>query len=160
ASAVGLYPFTDVFRSSDRISLLIATLSAGIVPVADRVEHIDGRALLFSLRPAGVIVKPDVSATPTHGSLLNDARPAGEPLVSATHTDHGGLRALYVFAHPRTKDRSATFTPAALGLGGTVYIHDWFSGKGRIASATTPYTQQISGDPAYLIVVPVADSGI
>jgi hypothetical protein len=160
ASALGIYPFTDVFRSNDKISLLIATLSAGIVGVGDRIGEINGDNLLYSVRPDGVIVKPDVPAVPTDESILNDAHQAGEPLVSFTYTDHGPMRALYVFAHPRTNDRSATFTPEALGLGGPVYVYDWLAGKGRVVSGSDPWTQQITGDPAYLIVVPVGDSGI
>jgi len=160
ASALGVYPFTDVFRSNERVSMLIATLSGGIVGVGDRMGEVNGKNLLYAVRPDGVIVKPDVPAVPTDESILNDARDAGEPLVSFTYTDHGPMRALYVFAHPRTEDRTATFTPASLGLGGSIYIYNWISDKGRRASGDVPFTQPIKGDPAYLVVVPVGPSGI
>jgi hypothetical protein len=160
ASALGIYPFTDVFRSNEKNSLLIATLSAGVVGVGDRIGEVNGDNLLYSVRPDGIIVKPDVPAVPTDESILNDAHNAGEPLVSFTYTDHGPMRALYVFAHPRTDDRSATFTPEALGLGGSVYVYNWFASKGRVVAGNAPWTQQINGDPAYLIVVPVGNSGI
>jgi hypothetical protein len=160
ASALGVYPFTDVFRSSERVSMLIATLSGGIVGVGDRIGEVNGQNLLYAVRPDGVIVKPDVPAVPTDESILNDARNSGEPLVSFTYTDHGPMRALYVFAHPRTQDRTATFTPALLGLGGSVYIYNWIADKGRRASGDAPFTQPIKGDPAYLVVVPVGRSGI
>jgi hypothetical protein len=160
ASALGVYPFTDVFRSSERVSMLIATLSGGIVGVGDRMGEVNGQNLLYAVRPDGVIVKPDVPAVPTDESILNDARNAGEPLVSFTYTDHGPMRALYVFAHPRTQDRTATFTPASLGLGGSVYIYNWIADKGRRVSGDAPFTQPIKGDPSYLVVVPVGRSGI
>jgi hypothetical protein len=160
ASALGIYPFSDVFRSNERNSLLIATLSSGIVGVGDRIGEVNGKNLLYAVRPDGVIVKPDVPAVPTDESIINDAHNAGEPLVSFTYTDHGPMRALYVFAHPRTADRSATFTPAELGLGGSVYVYDWLAGKGSATSGDTAWTQQISGDPAYLVIVPVGPSGI
>jgi hypothetical protein len=160
ASALGVFPFTDVFRSSERVSMLIATLSGGIVGVGDRIGEVNGQNLLYAVRPDGVIVKPDVPAVPTDESILNDARNSGEPLVSFTYTDHGPMRALYMFAHPRTQDRTATFTPASLGLGGSVYIYNWIADKGRRASGDAPFTQPIKGDPAYLVVVPVGRSGI
>jgi hypothetical protein len=159
ASALGVYPFTDVFRSSDKMSLLIATLSSGIVGVGDRMSEINRENLLYAVRPDGVIVKPDVPAVPTDESILGDARHAGGPMVSSTYTDHGPMRALYVFAHPRAKGGTAAFTPEALGLAGSVYVHDWISGKGRRMSGDEPWTQAIS-EPMYLVAVPVGPSGI
>jgi hypothetical protein len=160
ASALGVYPFTDVFESDEKVSMLIATLSAGIVGIGDRLGEVNGKNLLHAVRPDGVIVKPDVPAVPTDESILNDARKAGEPLVSYTYTDHGPMRALYIFAHPHTADRTATFTPQALGLSGSVYVYDWMAGRGRKGSGAEQWTQRIQGDPAYLVVVPVGKSGI
>ncbi|HEX9459253.1 MAG TPA: hypothetical protein VGA84_08925 [Thermoanaerobaculia bacterium] len=160
ASALGVYPFSDVFGSNEKVHLLIATLSAGVVGVGDRMGEVNGENLLYAARPDGVIVKPDVPAVPTDESILNDAHNAGEPLVSFTYTDHGPMRALYLFAHPRTADRTATFTPQSLGLGGEVYIYNWISGKGHQTSGDTSWTQAIHGDPAYVVVVPVGRSGI
>jgi len=160
ASALGVYPFTDVFRSNEKNNLLIATLSAGIVGVGDRIGEVNAENLLYAVRPDGIIVKPDVPAVPTDESILNDAHNAGEPLVSFTYTDHGPMRALYIFAHPRTPDRTATFTPGSLGLGGNIYIYNWIAGRGHRTSGDAPWTQQINGDPAYLVVVPVGPSGI
>src|SRR5205807_10296830 len=94
-----------------------ATLSAGIVGVGDRLGEVNAANLLFAVRPDGIIVKPDVPAVPTDESILNDAHNAGEPLVSYTYTDHGPMRALYVFAHPRTDDRTRPCTARPLGLG-------------------------------------------
>lgn len=160
ASALGVYPFTDVFRSSEKMHLLIATLSSGIVGVGDRIGEVNAANLLYAARPDGVIVKPDVPAVPTDESILNDAHGAGEPLVSFTYTDHGAMRALYLFAHPRTEDRTATFTPATMGLSGNVYVFDWMAGKGHTSTADVPWTQKIRNDPAYVVIVPVGQSGI
>ena len=160
ASALGVYPFTDVFRSGEKIHLLLATLSAGIVGVGDRIGEINGTNLLYAVRPDGVIVKPDVPAVPTDESIVNDAHDAGEPLVVSTFTDHGPMRVLYVFAHPRTKDRTATFTPANLGLTGDAYLYDWLNDRGRRINDGESVTQIIHGDPSYVIVVPEGRSGI
>ncbi|HEV7425761.1 MAG TPA: hypothetical protein VGQ46_05300 [Thermoanaerobaculia bacterium] len=160
ASALGVYPFTDVFGSNEKISTLIATLSAGIVGVGDRLGEVNAENLLYAVRPDGIIVKPDVPAVPTDESILNDARNAGEPLVSYTYTDHGPMRALYIFAHPRTDDRTFTFTPEKLGLAGSVYVYNWLADRGRRTDGSSAWTQTIHGDPSYLVAVPVGKSGI
>jgi len=160
ASALGVYPFTDVFGSNEKISTLIATLSAGIVGVGDRLGQLNAQNLLYAVRPDGIIVKPDVPAVPTDESILNDAHDAGEPLVSYTYSDHGPMRALYVFAHPRTDDRTFTFTPEKLGLAGDVYVYNWLADRGRRIAGNEPWTQTIHGDPSYLVIVPIGKSGL
>jgi len=160
ASALGVYPFTDVFGSNEKVSTLIATLSAGIVGVGDRLGELNAENLFYAVRPDGIIVKPDVPAVPTDESILNDAHDAGEPLVSFTYTDHGPMRVLYIFAHPRTDDRTFTFTPAKLGLSGDVYIYNWLADRGRRIQGDEPWSQTIHGDPSYLVAVPVGKSGI
>ena len=60
ASAVGLYPWADVFFSTERDNLLIATLSAGPVGVGDALGQVDAATLLQAVRADGVIVKPDL----------------------------------------------------------------------------------------------------
>ena len=70
------------------------------------------------------------------------------------------MRALYVFAHPRTDDRTFTFTPAALGLSGNVYVYNWLAERGRRIRGDEQWTQTIHGDPSYLVAVPVGKSGI
>jgi hypothetical protein len=160
ASALGVYPFTDVFGSGEQISTLIATLSAGIVGVGDRLGELNAENLFYAVRPDGIIVKPDVPAVPTDESILNDAHDAGEPLVSYTYTDHGPMRALYIFAHPRTDDRTFTFTPEKLGLTGKVYVYNWLAARGRRINGDEEWSQTIHGDPSYLVAVPVGKSGI
>jgi hypothetical protein len=160
ASALGVYPFSDVFASNEKINMLLATLSAGVVGVGDKIGEINKENLLYAVRPDGVIVKPDVPAVPTDESIVNDSRNAGEPLVAYTYTDHGPMRALYLFAHPRTADRTATFTPKSLGAPGNVYVYNWLGGKGRQIAGDVPWTQLLHGDPSYFVVVPVGPSGI
>jgi hypothetical protein len=70
------------------------------------------------------------------------------------------MRALYIFAHPRTEDRTFTFTPEKLGLSGKVYVYNWLSQRGRRIDGNEPWTQTIHGDPSYLVAVPVGKSGI
>src|SRR5260370_14489514 len=73
ASAVGAWPFTDNFTSTETSQLLLATLSAGPVGVGEPIGAVNGPNLLDAVRLGGVIVKPDVSLTPTDGSYTNIA---------------------------------------------------------------------------------------
>src|SRR5262249_1671463 len=64
ASALGIWPFTDNFPSTETTHMLLATLSAGPVGVGDPVGQLSASNLLRSVRRDGVIVKPDVPLMP------------------------------------------------------------------------------------------------
>ena len=68
---------------------MIATLSAGIVGVGDRLGQLNAQNLLYAVRPDGIIVKPDVPAVPTDESILNDAHDAGEDFRPAEVDAYG-----------------------------------------------------------------------
>src|SRR4029453_6750958 len=73
ASALGVWPFTDVFMSRERSNLAIATLSAGIVGVGDPLGGVDVANLRRVIRSDGTIVKPDVPIVPTDATFLAEA---------------------------------------------------------------------------------------
>ncbi|MDL2718524.1 MAG: hypothetical protein PT977_12285, partial [Acidobacteriota bacterium] len=160
AASVGVWPWSDVFESSDRDNLLLATLSAGVVGVGDALGAIVPENLRMAARPDGILVKPDFPLLPTDETYLADAQKISKPLVAATATDFGAYRAVYVFAHARGGQTSATFTPAAFGLGGTVFVWDTFAKKGTLAPADAPFRQPLAQGRAYDILVPVGSSGI
>jgi hypothetical protein len=159
ASAMGLWPWSDVFMSYEPDNLLLSTLSAGPVGVGDRIADINADNLLRAVRKDGVIVKPDAPIIPVDDVFLNDAQIDGKPMVAFTHTSFERSRALYVFAYQRGADADASFTPAALGLSGPVYIYDYFKGSGKLMDAAETYRVRLM-DRAYYIVVPVGPSGI
>src|SRR5262249_40421230 len=101
ASAVGIWPFTDVLMSSETDNLLLATLSGGPVGIGDRLGTINAANLRRAVRPDGVIVKPDVPLTPIDPSFWDDSNDAGAPMISATYSDFGDLRAWYLFLYPK-----------------------------------------------------------
>src|SRR5262249_373594 len=90
ASAVGMWPFTDAFLSSEADNLLLATLSAGPVGVGDRIGEVNAGNLLRAVRGDGVIVKPDAPLAPIDATYLNDSTSAGTPMIAATYSDFGG----------------------------------------------------------------------
>ena len=93
ASAVGIWPFTDVLMSTETPNLLLATLSAGPVGVGDPVGAMNTANLLRTVRPDGVIVKPDVPLD-SHRSQFLERRPQRP-------CPHGGRHLQRLRRHPR-----------------------------------------------------------
>jgi hypothetical protein len=112
ASALGIWPFTDVFLSTEADNLLVATLSAGPVGVGDPIGALNGANLLGAARRDGVIVKPDVPLTPIDSSYRSMAHGVNDPQIAATYTDFGGLRAYYIFAYSQGSTAPAKFSPS------------------------------------------------
>ncbi len=160
ASALGIYPWADVFMSSEPDNILLATLSAGPVGVGDKIAELNRDNLLKAVRQDGIIVKPDVPMAPLDSAFLADAVDATGPLVSATYTEFNGTRASYVFSFARSSNTLTQFRPAELGHHGRVYIYNYFTGQGALADAADVYAEPMPGDRAYYIVVPVNDAGI
>src|SRR5207245_1176992 len=80
---------------------LLATLSGGMVGVGDPLGAVDKANLLQAVRTDGVIVKPDAPIVPIDAVYLGDARGMIHPMVASTYSDHGAMKALYVFAYGR-----------------------------------------------------------
>ena len=122
ASALGIWPWTDVFMSGETDNLLLATLSAGMVGIGDRIGSENPHNLLKAVRPDGVIVKPDTPLVPL--DALYSAG-SGEPMVAAAHSAHGALPSSYVFCYTRSARASrVSFTPAAAGVPQDAYVYD------------------------------------
>jgi hypothetical protein len=160
ASALGIWPFTDNFPSTETTHMLLATLSAGPVGVGDPVGKLSAPNLLRSVRRDGVIVKPDVPLTPIDASYLSMARNADQPQINSTYSDFGGLRTSYIFAYSTAANRKASFRPADAGVEGQVYLYDYFTGQGQVAESADVLERQITGDVLYLVAAPVGPSGI
>jgi len=160
ASAMGIWPWTDVFMSSETDNLLLATLSAGPVGVGDPLGSVDAASLLRAVRMDGVIVKPDVPLVPVDQTVIQDAQGLQAPMVAATYSDFGAMKAAYVVAYPRGAEPEFSFQPDSLGLSGQVYVYDYFAGAGQVMDSSDAFSEQIERELAYYIVTPVGPSGI
>jgi hypothetical protein len=164
--AVGAWPWSDVYYSSESRNLLLSTLSAGPVGVGDSLGGINPANLAQAVRPDGVIVKPDVPLTPLDQSYVNDAKGLNAPMVAATYVDHGRSRAAYVFAYARNAaSTDASFTPGRMGIAGAAYVYDYFNRTGSVvpAGGTFHFSTSVAGNDhggSYFAVVPVGSSGI
>jgi hypothetical protein len=161
ASSIGLWPFTDVFMSSQTNNLIAAALSAGPIGVGDPVGSLSRDNLLKAVRSDGVIVKPDVSATPLDSVFINDALGIDVPMVASTYSDFGnGLRANYIFAFTRAANNTITIDPAVYGISGAAWLYDWIGGAGQLVAAGSAYTVNLANGFGYFVLTPVGKSGI
>jgi hypothetical protein len=163
AYSLGIWPWSDVFKSSETNNFLLATLSAGPVGVGDAIGKENKANIFKSVRADGVIVKPDVPCVPLDQCYVTDATKGGEPLLASTYTDHDGLRTSYVFVFNRnhTETRTAQFTPSELGYTGKVCIYDDASDAVTQLKSDKRFKVSLlpNGVRSYL-VAPVGQSGI
>ncbi|MBV9504622.1 MAG: hypothetical protein JO323_06400 [Acidobacteriia bacterium] len=160
ASALGIWPFTDVFMSSEPSNLLVATLSAGPVGVGDPIGGLNPANLSYAVRPDGVIVKPDVPLVPLDRSYFAAANNVDTPLLASAYTDFGALRAHYLVAFATGSGRQVTLQASDFGAASPVYLYDFFGGSGQLLKSSDTFSTQITGDALYLIAAPVGPSGI
>ncbi len=161
ASALGTWPFTDVFMSSETNNLIAATISAGPIGLGDPKGALNADNLLKAARTDGVIVKPDVAATPLDSVFIKDAQGIDVPMVVSAYTDFGGgLRANYIFAYNRGANRGITIDPANYGIFGQSFLYDYLNGAGHFLDVRATYTFQLNADAAYMVLMPLGKTGI
>ena len=160
AGALGIWPFTDNFNSTETIHLLIATLSAGPIGVGDPIGSFSAANLLRAVRKDGVIVKPGVPLAPTDASYAAMAHAVDIPQIDAAWSDFGGLRTHYLFAYQQGANPTASFTPRDFGAVGPVYLYDYFAGTGSVTALTDTVQKTINGAALYLIAAPIGPSGM
>jgi len=161
ATALGEWPCTDVFMSSETDNLLLATLSGGIVGIGDAIGKLDRDNLLRAVRPDGVIVKPDDPLTPLDRAFIAQAKDPSAPIIAVARTDHEGWVTSYVMAFGAAGNRrTQRLSIAELGYRGPVYAYDYFQKAGVLLDPDECLAIVISNHIAYWIVVPAAGSGI
>jgi hypothetical protein len=156
AGALGVWPWCDVFMSTEINNLLLANLSAGPVGVGDGLGQVSAANLAQVARPDGVIVKPDVPIVPTKATYLADAADSNAAMIAATHVEHdNGLRFAYVFAYGRRLSAPSTAHQAEdATLSGATAAHD---NAGYTGTGYADY-QHAGGDYVQWSV-PVASAG-
>ncbi|MGA9118514.1 MAG: hypothetical protein WB699_04045, partial [Bacteroidota bacterium] len=163
ASALGVWPWADVFMSTERNNLLLATLSGGMVGIGDAYGSEDPANVAFAVRPDGVIVKPDVPIVPTDPTVLADAK--GIPACRTAYTfsrdpgSHGAEKTVYLFSYNDSKITAPVVTrPADVGLQGKVFVYDFSTETGRVMAATDSMPDIPAGGSSYSILAAVGPS--
>ena len=163
ASSLGVWPWADVYLSTETNNVLLSTLSAGPVGIGDAIGAENKSNLLRAVRADGVIVKPDVSIVPLDRTYIAEAQQAPAPLTASTYTDHDGVKTGYLFAfnRPQTQGSHVRFSLDELGLSGPAYVFDYFSGVGTLLQAEGVFSAPLGENgSAFYVIAPVGRSGI
>jgi hypothetical protein len=161
ASALGVWPWADVFMSNETENVLLGTLSGGPVGIGDPIGKLDRRNLMRVVRSDGVIAKPDSALVPLDSSFIQDANQAPGSMVAATYSDHGTIRAWYVIAYERGTTSSApAISPSSLGMTGELVAYDFFGATAELVSANDQVTVPQHDGFGYLILIPLGKSGM
>jgi hypothetical protein len=162
ASAVGLWPFPDAFKSLNPKDVLVATLMAGPVASGDQLGAGSQVNLRHAVRADGVIVKPDAVLTPLDATFQAFTQNASAPMIASTYTDHGGLRTAYVLAYGRVANAldQIAFSPASVGVSGPAYVYDFFQNAGTLIQQGAEFSPLVDYDGSYYVIAPIGPSGI
>lgn len=163
AISLGIWPWTDVFKSSEINNLLLCNLSAGPVGTGDALGKENRDNIMKALRADGVIIKPDLPLLPTDASYLAEARGSDQPFIASTSTDLGGLKTIYAVAVTSEKASATHFTlnPADLGLTGPAYFYNYFTETATRQEKDQPLAGDVdSSRVSFFIIAPVGSSGI
>jgi hypothetical protein len=158
ATALGEWPWCDVFMSAETNNMLLAALSAGPVGCGDFLGKESKDTVLRAVRADGVILKPEHSLLPTDASYLAEASASGRPLVATAFSTHQAGRTTYAVAYKAISSQADTLeVPAAeLGLEGETYAFDYFAGKGQLLRSGQSLLMPFHGtDLTYFILAPL-----
>ena len=168
ASALGIWPWCDVFKSGELGNMIVAVLSAGAVGTGDAMgKEVPGNIRLAA-RADGVLVKPDRPMVPTDETYLGEAH-GGNFLTAWTCTDHGDHRTLYLFEFWKGRGLNAnenppwTIAPEYLGIRSAAYVYDVIARQGKPLAKGETFKSNVPlgvGSYGYVIVAPVGPSGI
>src|SRR5262249_22255897 len=124
AFALGELPWSDVFRSGETPNILLATLSAGMVGIGDKIGETNTQNIFSPVRADGVIVKPDESIVPSDQAYIANAESKTSPVVGVARSLNGtSPPTLYVFGYPRSdSEMQMRFRPADHGISGGAWI--------------------------------------
>ena len=169
ASALGIWPWTDPYFTSETGNLLLSDLSAGMVGFGDEMGKEHPENIFKAVRKDGVIVKPDVPIVPVDSAYIAEADGEHRALVASTYTNHDGIRTRYVLAFrvPPGKNQEdavpevtdAAISLSEIGITGPAYTYDFL--KGIVRQVDQAIQTDLGDDGfSYLIVAQPGPSGI
>jgi hypothetical protein len=161
ASAVGLWPWTDVFFSNELPNLILSTLSAGPVGVGDALGETNTHNLAAAVRADGFIVKPDSPLLPVNSMYVSDAMNENAPMVAMSQSVFGNQGAHYVFAYSRKESQEGVAVPlSGLEMSGPVFAYDWMTHRGELIPEAGSIRMKFADGWDYQILSPVNRQGL
>lgn len=98
AYEMGIWPWSDVFKSSEMNNMIVSVLSGGPVGTGDAIGLEDKNTIMMACRTDGVIVKPDIPMLPLDKNYVQMAKQEHKPVLAHTYTVHDKVKTSYVFA--------------------------------------------------------------
>lgn len=160
ASAVGLWPWCDVFMSAEKENMILAVLSGGVVGVGDPLDRIDRDGVALAARPDGILVKPDTALLPDDSAYVAAANGTSPPMLAESFTDHGGIRAAYIVAYPQGPETGVEIRLDSLGIPAPAYVFDALSGSGAVIGRGSNLKDAVASELGYYLAVPIGPSGV
>jgi hypothetical protein len=161
ATAVGLWPWTDVFLSNELPNLILSTLSAGPVGVGDALGETNAHNLLAAARADGLILKPDSPLLPIDSIYASDALNESAPMVAMSQSVFGNQHARYVFAYARSRSEEGVTVPlTSLEISGPVFAYDWVTHRGELIQDGGSVRMKFTDGWDYQILSPVNGQGL
>jgi hypothetical protein len=161
SAAVGLWPWSDTFNSTEHDNLILSLLAGGIMGTGDAYNTPNFANIRQAIRSDGVLIKPDTPFQLLDKSYVAEASGNGVG-IGSTYTMHPAGKVSYVFAFSDTAGATASFTPAELGYSGSVYVYNVNAGTGQVAMPSTQISATLASTTttAYYVVTPIGQSGI
>jgi hypothetical protein len=161
ATAVGLWPWTDVFFSNELPNLILSTLSAGPVGVGDAWGEANAHNLAAAVRTDGLIVKADSPLLPINLMYASDALNERAPMVAMSENAFGNQRASRVFAHPRSASQESVAVPlSSLEMTEPVFAYDWVTHNGGVIPDRGSLRMNFTDGSDYQTLSPVNRQGL
>jgi hypothetical protein len=161
ATAVGLWPWTDVFFSNELPNLILSALSGGPVGVGDALGETNAHNLSAAVRADGLIVKPDTPLLPVNSMYASDALNENAPMVAMSQSAFGNQGVRYVFAYARSESQEGITIPLGdLEMRGPVFAYDWVTHNGKVLPDGGNIQMKFTGGWDYQILSPVNREGL
>jgi hypothetical protein len=161
ATAVGLWPWADVFFSNELPNLILSTLSAGPVGVGDALGETSAQNLAAAIRADGLIVKADSPLLPIDSMYPSDALHQSAAMVAMSQSALGNQSARYVFAYARSASQQGVTVPlSSLEISGPVFAYDWITHRGELVPDSGSLAMKFTDGWDYQILSPVNRQGL
>ena len=163
AYEMGIWPWSDVFKSSELNNMIVSVLSAGAVGTGDSIGKENKANILMACRRDGVIVKPDVPLLPIDQNYIAMARQDHTPVVAYTYTLHKNIQTGYVFAFAddTVKVKQFGFSLHDIGMQGRSVVYNPLLKTVQLMEAGESFRADLPEEKfSYYIVAPVTASGI
>jgi len=163
AYEMGIWPWCDVFKSSETGNMIVSVLSAGAVGTGDGIGKEDKKNIMLACRNDGILVKPDVPLLPIDEDYLQIANQENKPLLASTFTKHSNITTHYLFAFSdkKTTDKDFNFRPSDLGITGKIVVYNPVNHELKVMQSTETFSGAIPDKKyVYYILAPVTKSGI